>query len=132
MTELDLRSNLKDILKERGMTQLELARQINITPTNLNTRLARGRNCQLSLLESICNCLNVDITQLMYGNHAQIHAAEGISIHVEKEETMWKNRYEEAQALQTQMVKQLMAKDAKISLLEEELKKADSLNQRVG
>ena len=68
----------------------------------------------------------------MYGNHAQIHATEGTSIHVEKEETMWKNRYEEAQALQTQMVKQLMAKDAKISLLEEELKKAHSLNQRVG
>ena len=67
MANLDLRSNLKAILRERGMSQLELAQAINISPTNLNTRLARGRNCQLSLLEDICQTLKVDLRELMYG-----------------------------------------------------------------
>ena len=71
MANLDLRSNLKAILREQGMSQLELAQKINISPTNLNTRLARGRNCQLSLLEDICQTLKVDLKQLMYGDNAE-------------------------------------------------------------
>ena len=67
MANLDLRSNLKAILREQGMSQLELAQKINISPTNLNTRLARGRNCQVSLLEDICQTLKVDLRELMYG-----------------------------------------------------------------
>jgi len=71
MANLDLRSNLKAILREQGMSQLELAQKINISPTNLNTRLARGRNCQLSLLEDICQTLKVDLQQLMYGETSE-------------------------------------------------------------
>ena len=67
MANLDLRSNLKAILRKQGMSQLELAQKINISPTNLNTRLARGRHCQLSLLEDICQTLKVDLRELMYG-----------------------------------------------------------------
>ena len=67
MANLDLRYNLKAILREQGMSQLELAQKINISPANLNTRLARGRNCQLSLLEDICQTLKVDLRELMYG-----------------------------------------------------------------
>ena len=70
MEDLDLRSNLKRILREKSMSQLELARQLNISPTNLNTRLARGRNCQLSLVESICNALSVQVGELLYGDAA--------------------------------------------------------------
>ena len=70
MEDLDLRSNLKRILREKSMSQLELARQLNISPTNLNTRLARGRNCQLSLVESICNALSIQVGELLYGDAA--------------------------------------------------------------
>ena len=98
MTELDLRYNLKNILRESGMTQLELAKIINISPTNLNTRLARGRNCQLSLLESICKTLDVDIEMLMYGTTTRIHAEDGMNINIEKEEEMYRNKFEEAQS----------------------------------
>tara|TARA_R110000824_G_scaffold1439_1_gene7205 strand:- start:1040 stop:1423 length:384 start_codon:yes stop_codon:yes gene_type:complete len=98
MTELDLRYNLKNILRESGMTQLELAKKINISPTNLNTRLARGRNCQLSLLESICKTLDVDIEMLMYGTTTRIHAEDGMNINIEKEEEMYRNKFEEAQS----------------------------------
>jgi len=71
MANLDLRSNLKAILREQGMSQLELAQKINISPANLNTRLARGRNCQLSLLEDICQTLKVDLRELMYGQNIE-------------------------------------------------------------
>ena len=93
MANLDLRSNLKAILRERGMSQLELAQAINISPTNLNTRLARGRNCQLSLLEDICQALKVDLQQLMYGEHAE----DPTPTITDKEEAMYRVKYEEAQ-----------------------------------
>ena len=80
MEDLDLRSNLKRILREKSMSQLELARQLNISPTNLNTRLARGRNCQLSLVESICNALSIQVGELLYGDAA-------IAIETEKPQT---------------------------------------------
>ena len=80
MEDLDLRSNLKRILREKSMSQLELARQLNISPTNLNTRLARGRNCQLSLVESICNALSVQVGELLYGDAT-------IAIETEKPQT---------------------------------------------
>lgn len=92
MQGLDLRSNLKTILREKSMSQLELARQLNISPTNLNTRLARGRNCQLSLVESICNALSIQVGELMYGDHPQIDD------NVEKEDdSMYRIKYEKAQ-----------------------------------
>ena len=93
MANLDLRSNLKAILREQGMSQLELAQVINISPTNLNTRLARGRNCQLSLLEDICQALKVDLQQLMYGEHAE----DPTPTITDKEEAMYRVKYEEAQ-----------------------------------
>ena len=93
MANLDLRSNLKAILREQGMSQLELAQVINISPTNLNTRLARGRNCQLSLLEDICQTLKVDLQQLMYGENAE----DPTPSITDKEEAMYRVKYEEAQ-----------------------------------
>ena len=94
MTNLDLRDNLKAILRARGMTQLELAKKINISPNNLNTRLARGRNCQLSLLEDICQTLKVDLRELMYGENA----ADPTPTINEEEEQMYRVKYEQAQA----------------------------------
>ena len=93
MANLDLRSNLKAILRERGMSQLELAQAINISPTNLNTRLARGRNCQLSLLEDICQALKVELQHLMYGDNSE----DPTPTINDKEETMYRAKYEEAQ-----------------------------------
>ena len=91
MANLDLRSNLKAILRERGMSQLELAQANNISPTNLNTRLARGRNCQLSLLEDICQTLKVDLQQLMYGDNAE----DQMPTANHEEEEMYRIKYEE-------------------------------------
>jgi DNA-binding Xre family transcriptional regulator len=87
MADLDLRYNLKNILRERGMSQLELAKEIHISPTNLNTRLARGRNCQLSLLESICKALDVDMKMLMYGDNTQAPTIE--------EDNVYRKKYED-------------------------------------
>ena len=55
MKKLDLRYNLKCILKDREMSQVELAEKLGISPTNLNTRLARGKKCQIDLLDNISN-----------------------------------------------------------------------------
>ena len=109
---LDLRYNLKNILRERGMSQLELAKKIHISPTNLNTRLARGRNCQLSLLESICKALEVDMQRLMYGENEVPTPTLN-----QEEEDMYRLKYE-------RLLEKIVARDDRIFELEEMLKKA--------
>lgn len=123
MTELDLRYNLKSILRERNMTQLDLAQQLNLKPNNLNTRLARGRNCQLSLLESICKVLKVEMERLMYGVKSDEPHDEST---YNKEENMYRFKYEESQD-------KLIAALEEISFLKDLLAKKDnSLAKKVG
>lgn len=123
MTELDLRYNLKSILRERNMTQLDLAQQLNLKPNNLNTRLARGRNCQLSLLESICKVLKVEMERLMYGVKSDEPHDEST---YNKEEVMYRFKYEESQD-------KLIAALEEISFLKDLLAKKDnSQTKKVG
>lgn len=122
MKELDLRYNLKSILRERKMTQLELAKKLKLKPNNLNTRLARGRNCQLSLLESICEELNVEMKELMYGDDAE---AQNNEVSPEEEE-MYRFKFEVAQ-------KKIIALLEENSQLKDNLLKKDSqVNEKTG
>ena len=122
MKELDLRYNLKSILRERKMTQLELAKKLKLKPNNLNTRLARGRNCQLSLLESICEELNVEMKELMYGDDAEAQKNEVSP----EEEEMYRFKFEEAQ-------KKIIALLEENSQLKDNLLKKDSqVNEKTG
>ena len=94
MVNIDLRSNLKAILSDMGKSQLELSKSINISPTNLNTRLARGRNCQLSLLEDICKELDVDLNQLVSGTQADgLPERSTQTSAIEETEVMYKEKY---------------------------------------
>jgi DNA-binding Xre family transcriptional regulator len=121
MTQLDLRYNLKNILRESGMTQLELAKKINISPTNLNTRLARGRNCQLSLLEAICKALDIDMESLMYGENSQ---PDVVTQSQEGEDLMYRFKFEEAQ-------KKIIKLLEENSALKDELLKNELLGKRI-
>ena len=89
MKKLDLRYNLKCILKDREMSQVDLAERLGISPTNLNTRLARGKKCQIDLLDNIANILEVSIDQLMTGEDSGIfNPPQNI-----EEEKMYKEKY---------------------------------------
>lgn len=118
MTDLDLRYNLKRILSERNMTQLDLAKKLHLKPNNLNTRLARGRNCQISLLESICKTLNVEMEQLMYGTDAQSNVITKQKPEEEEDNKMYQLKLEESQ-------KKLIAALEEISNLKDELLKKE-------
>ena len=89
MKKLDLRYNLKCILKDREMSQVDLAEKLGISPTNLNTRLARGKKCQIDLLDNIANILETSIDQLMTGEDS------GISYPPQnkEDEQMYKEKY---------------------------------------
>ena len=117
MKELDLRYDLKSILREREMTQLDLAKQLKLKPNNLNTRLARGRNCQLSLLEDICQTLNVEMEQLLYGTDAQSNVITKQKPE-EDDNKMYQLKLEESQ-------KKLIAALEEISNLKDELLKKE-------
>jgi len=94
MKQLDLRYHLKCILKERDMSQVELAQNIGISATNLNTRLARGRNCQLSLLEEICKALDVDLNRLVFGTSADWRPERTLNTSaLEETDAMYREKY---------------------------------------
>jgi len=89
MKKLDLRYNLKCILKDREMSQVELAEKLDISPTNLNTRLARGKRCQIDLLDNISKILKVGIDELMTGQAATVINQTS----KREEEEMYKEKY---------------------------------------
>lgn len=89
MKKLDLRYNLKCILKDREMSQVDLAEKLGISPTNLNTRLARGKKCQIDLLDNISNILGVGIDTLMTGEDSGIPNPP----QNREEEQMYKEKY---------------------------------------
>ena len=89
MKKLDLRYNLKCILKDREMSQVELAEKLDISPTNLNTRLARGKRCQIDLLDNISKILKVGIDELMTGQAATVINQPS----KREEEEMYKEKY---------------------------------------
>ena len=71
------------------MSQVDLAEKLGISPTNLNTRLARGKKCQIDLLANIANILETSIDQLMTGEDS------GISYPPQnkEDEQMYKEKY---------------------------------------
>ena len=71
------------------MSQVELAEKLKISPTNLNTRLARGKRCQIDLLDSISKILEVGIDELMTGQASIIPNPP----QNREEEQMYKEKY---------------------------------------
>lgn len=62
------RFKIKEILKERGMTMLQLAEELGIHRTNLSTSLSG--NPTLSRLEEIAKILDVKVTELFKEDEA--------------------------------------------------------------
>ena len=96
MKKLDLRYNLKCILRDREMSQVELAEKLGISPTNLNTRLARGKKCQIDLLDKIATQLNVSLDELMEGE-STVDAGSVSQITKNMEDVMYREKFEAAQ-----------------------------------
>ena len=54
---------IKELLKERGMSQEDLARRIGIRPTSLSQSINRNR-LSADSLQRIADALNVDVGEL--------------------------------------------------------------------
>ena len=61
MANSDLR--IKELCKERGITQAKLAQMIGIQPISFSQAIARN-NFDMQYLKRIANALNVEITDL--------------------------------------------------------------------
>ena len=68
------------------MSQVELAEKLDISPTNLNTRLARGKRCQIDLLDNISK---IRIDELMTEQAATVINQPS----KREEEEMYKEKY---------------------------------------
>jgi len=63
---MPIRIRLKEILEERGMSQRELARQMNLRPNTIN-RLCNDNvtTAYFETLEHICRTLNIGLHELL-------------------------------------------------------------------
>lgn len=61
-----IRLRLQEILDERGMSQRELAKKMNIRPNTVNHLCSNKVNAiYLDKIELLCNTLVIDISDLM-------------------------------------------------------------------
>ena len=121
LKKLDLRYHLKCILRDRGMSQVELADKLNMTPTNLNTRLARGKKCQIDLLDKIAKMLNVSIDELMEGKSSNDTGIPSQTV-AELEEIMYREKFEAAQSQIIELLQEL-------AYLKQELHHSENLSK---
>lgn len=63
---MPIRLRLKEILKERGMTQRELARLMNTRPNTISHLCSKGVNAvYFDTLEQLCKTLDVQLYDLI-------------------------------------------------------------------
>lgn len=75
---------IKDLCREKGITQAELARRMNTTPSLLS--LALKRNVSVAYLERISKALDVEIADLFVRRNTTIicpHCGKTIKIKTE-------------------------------------------------
>ena len=84
-----MRTRIKELCREKGMTISAIAEQIGTTQTSLSRALGDNGNPTLETLDKIANALNVHITELFeqpQSNEAGItcpHYGKSITIKVE-------------------------------------------------
>ena len=84
-----MRTRIKELCRENGMTISAIAEQIGTTQTSLSRALGDNGNPTLETLDKIANALNVHITELFeqpQSNEAGItcpHCGKSITIKVE-------------------------------------------------
>ena len=84
-----MRTRIKELCREKGMTISAIAEQIGTTQTSLSRALGENGNPTLETLDKIANALNVHITELFeqpQSNEAGItcpHCGKSITIKVE-------------------------------------------------
>jgi len=103
------------------MSQVELADKLNMTPTNLNTRLARGKKCQIDLLDKIAKMLNVSIDELMEGKSSNDTGIPSQTV-AELEEIMYREKFEAAQSQIIELLQEL-------AYLKQELHHSENLSK---
>jgi transcriptional regulator with XRE-family HTH domain len=82
MAKSDLR--IKELCKERGITQAQLAEKIGIMPVSFSQAIARN-NFDMKYLKRIADALNVDIVDLFAAGQFKCpHCGKEISLKVEK------------------------------------------------
>lgn len=84
-----LRLNLAEALRSSGLTQAEVARRSDVTPTYLN-QVLKGTNSSpgLAQLESICSVLGLSVSESLRDPNATIeidptHAAAVVNAHLQ-------------------------------------------------
>lgn len=61
---MDIRENLRCVIKDKGYIQAAIARKANINPSKLSQILSKDRRLEANELFDICNAVNMTPTEL--------------------------------------------------------------------
>lgn len=86
-----MKTRIKELCREKGVTISSIAEQIGTTQTSLSRALGDNGNPTLETLEKIANALNVEVTELFAQSKKETtsvtcpHCGKGIEIKVKAE-----------------------------------------------
>jgi hypothetical protein len=61
---VDIRDNLKELIKDKGLIQASIAKRINLSPSTLSMILNKTRRLDANELFDICRALEITPTDL--------------------------------------------------------------------
>lgn len=67
-----MKLRIKEILKQKGMSQIELAGQLGITPVLLSQRMNGHLNCTTEFIEQVARVLGVSVISLIEDDTSRV------------------------------------------------------------
>lgn len=67
---------LRNLLSDRGMTQKELAAQLNISPSTLGNYIQDSREPDFAMLKRLADCFDVSVDYLLDHRSKQAHSLQ--------------------------------------------------------
>ena len=67
-----MKLRIKEILKEKGMSQIELAQELGMTPVALSQRMNGHLSCTTEFMEKVANVLGVSFISLIEDDTSRV------------------------------------------------------------
>lgn len=67
-----MKLRIKEILKEKGMSQIELAQELGMTPVALSQRMNGHLSCTTEFMEKVAQVLGVSFISLIEGDTSRV------------------------------------------------------------
>lgn len=97
---MDTNQRIRQLMKERGLTEYRLALDSGLSKSTVSALLHRNTTPSVPTIEAVCNALGITVSQFF--------AEEGDSLPVNKEQRLLLQRYAQLTETQKRIIQQTM------------------------